>query len=183
MLTLRIPGTYVRAGMPSPGRYSLPCGEPEGHWPARVCGRLAGHSLLTLFPLCAKRGAERPRVSDQSAVARREESRSGAATSGVRRGAAVPRRTEPKRVSAALAERTGFDRFIPERARSGRRYRPESSELRLSAQLFLRVSEIHYICHCNLQITSIVDIHQIAFAIYSEHSKLGSFINQLRISQ
>ena len=30
---------------------------------------------------------------------------------------------------------------------------------------------------------SIVDIHQIAFAIYSEHSKLGSFINQLRISQ
>ena len=183
MLTLRIPGTYVRAGMPSPGRYSLPCGEPEGHKPARVCGRLAGHSLLTLFPLCAKRGAERPRVSDQSAVARREESRSGAAISGVRRGAAVPRRTEPKRVSAALAERTGFDRFLLDRARSGRRYRPESSELRLSAQLFLRVSEIHYICHCNLQITSIVDIHQIAFAIYSEHSKLGSFINQLRISQ
>ena len=30
---------------------------------------------------------------------------------------------------------------------------------------------------------SIVDIYQIAFAIYSEHSKLGSFINQLRISQ
>ena len=54
---------------------------------------------------------EGPRVSDQSAVARREESCSGAARSGVRRGAAVPRRTEPKRVSAALAERTGFDRF------------------------------------------------------------------------
>ena len=31
--------------------------------------------------------------------------------SGVRRGALVPRSTEPKRVSAALAERTGFDRF------------------------------------------------------------------------
>ena len=29
----------------------------------------------------------------------------------VRRGASVPRRTKPKRVSAALAERTGFDRF------------------------------------------------------------------------
>ena len=57
------------------------------------------------------RGAERPQVSDQSAVARREESCSGAARSGVRRGAAVPRRTEPKRVSAASAERTGFDRY------------------------------------------------------------------------
>ncbi len=54
---------------------------------------------------------EGPRVSDQSALARREESCSGAAMSGVRRGAGVPRRTEPKRVSAALAERTGFDRF------------------------------------------------------------------------
>ncbi len=30
---------------------------------------------------------------------------------------------------------------------------------------------------------SIVEIFIIAFAIYSEHSKLGSFINQLRISQ
>ena len=29
----------------------------------------------------------------------------------VRRGAAVPRRTEPKRVSELKAERTGFDRF------------------------------------------------------------------------
>lgn len=48
---------------------------------------LSGHSLLTLFPLCAKRGAERPQVSDQSAGTRREESRGGAATSGVRRGA------------------------------------------------------------------------------------------------
>ena len=57
------------------------------------------------------RGAERPQVSDQSALARREESRSGAAISGVRRGATVPRRTEPKRVSGALAQRTGFDRF------------------------------------------------------------------------
>ena len=55
---------------------------------------------------------EGPRVSDQSAVARREESCSGAAKSGVRRGAAVPRRTGPKRVSETLAERTDFDRFL-----------------------------------------------------------------------
>ena len=54
---------------------------------------------------------EGPQVSDQSALARREESCSGAAISGVRRGASVPRRTEPKRVSGALAQRTGFDRF------------------------------------------------------------------------
>ena len=82
-----------------------------GDKPARVCGRLGGHSLLTLFYLCAKRGAERPQVSDQSAVARREDSCSGAARSGVRRGAAVPRRSGPMRVSAASVERTGFDRF------------------------------------------------------------------------
>lgn len=35
-------------------------------------------------------GAERPRFSDQSDLARWEESRSGAATSGVRRGALCP---------------------------------------------------------------------------------------------
>ena len=71
-----------------PGDYG-----PWGRWGTdqqeSVAG-LSGHSLLTLFPLCAKRGAERPRVSDQSALARREESRSGAATSGVRRGALCP---------------------------------------------------------------------------------------------
>ena len=38
-----------------------------GDKPARVCGRLAGHSLLTLFLLCAKRGAGRPQVSVRSA--------------------------------------------------------------------------------------------------------------------
>ena len=87
---------------------------PWGRWGTdqqeSVAG-LSGHSLLTLFPLVreARRGTaaslrpERP--------ARREESCSGAAISGVRRGAIVPRRTEPKRVSAASAERTGFDRF------------------------------------------------------------------------
>ena len=39
----------------------------------------AGHSLLTLLPFIARSaGAERPRVCDWSALARKEQSRSGA---------------------------------------------------------------------------------------------------------
>ena len=45
---------------------------------------------VTYSLYCAKRGAERPRVCDWSAPARKEQSRSGAATSGVRRDALCP---------------------------------------------------------------------------------------------
>lgn len=48
---------------------------------------------------------------------------------------------------------------------------------------YFTVSENFRIFAIAISRKSIVDIHQIAFAIYSEHSKLGSFINQLRISQ
>ncbi|MBR3450811.1 MAG: hypothetical protein IKH24_08235, partial [Bacteroidales bacterium] len=36
----------------------------------------------------------------------------GAATIGVRRGAIIPRRTEPNRVSTVYEERIGFDLFL-----------------------------------------------------------------------
>ena len=55
-----------------------------------------------IFSLYAKRGAERPRVSYQSALAQREESRSGVAISGVRRRF-VPRRTEQSLLNGDLA--------------------------------------------------------------------------------
>ena len=70
------------------GSWAIMAPGAVGDKPVRDCGRLVRSQSLDLIPfLCAKRCAERPRVSDQSALVRREESRSGAATSGVRRGA------------------------------------------------------------------------------------------------
>ena len=111
MLILRIVGTDGGSECcRSPYDYG-----PWGRWGTNqqesVAG-LSGHSLLTLFPIYTRSvAAERTRVCDWSALARKEQSRNGAGMIGVRRGAEVPRRTEPKRVSVALAKRTGFDRL------------------------------------------------------------------------
>ena len=71
-------------------------------------------------------GAERPRVSRWSGVSPEGRVSQWSCHKWSSKGRTVPRRTEPKRVSAASAERTGFDRFHPERTRSGRSHLPES---------------------------------------------------------
>lgn len=70
----------VSPALQLPGDYSLPSGSRRG----------TDQLAVTFFPLCAKRGAERPRVCGFRASARKEQSRSGAAISGVRRGALCP---------------------------------------------------------------------------------------------
>ncbi len=92
----------------------------------------------------------------------------------------IPQRNSTTKIRkfTVLSTATGQERS-GRGGRSGhscRRCRPESFGLRLSVQLFLRVSEIHYICHYNLQITSIVDIFNIAFAIYSVALKPEKFL-------
>ena len=71
-------------------------------------------------------GAERPRVSPWSSVSPEGRVAQWSSYKWSSKGRTVPRRTEPKRVSAASAERTGFDRFHLERTRSGRSHRPKS---------------------------------------------------------